>query len=463
MKGTVIKTKSYILLISLVSALGGFLFGYDWVVIGGAKPFYEQYFGIANTPAMQGWAMSIALLGCLLGASLAGLLADIFGRKKLLFISGIIFFVSSYATGAANVFVTFLLARFLGGIGIGIASDISPMYIAEVAPKEVRGKLVSLNQLTIVIGILSAQIINWLIADKVPVDFGASQILDSWNGQTGWRWMFWACIFPAITFVVALFFIPESPRWAILKGKTSDAFHTLKRIGGEQYAQTEIEAVKNSINTHTKGGLKILFSKPMRKVLILGIVLALFQQWSGTNVIFNYAQEIFQSAGFALSDVLFNIVVTGVANLVFTFVAIFLVEKIGRKALLLIGAGGLSAVYLILGAGYYFHLNGWLMITLVVLAIAFYAMSLGPVVWVIIAEIFPNRVRGIAMATATIALWVGCFVLTYTFPVLNSILKSSGTFWLYSLICALGFLFVYKKLPETKGKSLEELEKELIR
>lgn len=455
--------KGFTYFICLVSAMGGLLFGYDWVVIGGAKPFYEQYFEIAGSPALQGWAMSVALLGCLIGATLAGLLADKYGRKKLLITAAIIFLVSSYATGAASGFTLFLIARFFGGIGIGVAADISPMYIAEVAPSHIRGKLVSLNQLTIVLGILGAQLANWQIADPVPDGFSSLQIMESWNGQMGWRWMFWATAFPAAAFLILAFFIPESPRWSVLNNRQEKASQVLTKIGGPAYAETEISTIRSTATPSQQGGLNILFSKPYRPVLIIGLILAVFQQWSGTNVIFNYAQEIFQAAGYTLSDILFNIVVTGVVNVIFTFVAIYTVDKLGRKALMLVGAGGLCGIYLTLGTCYYFHVSGWFMILLVVMAIACYAMSLGPVTWVILSEIFPNRVRGIAMAISTFALWTGCFTLTYTFPLLNNWLGTSGTFWIYGLICACGYLFVLKKLPETKGKSLEELENKLIR
>ena len=454
--------KSFIYFICLVSAMGGLLFGYDWVVIGGAKPFYEVYFNIVNSPSMQGWAMSVALLGCLIGATLAGMMADKYGRKKLLIASALIFLVSSYGTGAAMSFTVFLIARFFGGIGIGIASNLSPMYIAEIAPHHIRGKLVSLNQLTIVLGILGAQIANWLIAEKVPAGFTTSQILDSWNGQMGWRWMFWATAFPAAAFFLLMFIIPESPRWLSLKGRREQALSVFRKIGGEDYAQAELASMAETSADEEKATIKQLFRRPLSKVVIIGIVIAVFQQWCGTNVIFNYAQEIFQSAGYSLNDVLFNIVVTGIANLVFTFVAIHTVDRLGRRALMMIGAGGLAGIYLILGTCYFFQVSGWFMVVLVVMAIGCYAMSLGPVTWVLLSEIFPNRVRGMAMAAATVALWIGCFTLTYTFPLLNSVLGSSGTFWIYSLICASGFIFMFRVLPETKGKSLEELEKELI-
>ncbi len=456
--------KRFVYFICLVSAMGGLLFGYDWVVIGGAKPFYELYFDIADAPSMQGLAMSVALLGCLIGAMTGGTLADRYGRKPLLLTSAAIFLVSAYATGAFSAFSYFLIARFLGGIGIGIASGLSPMYIAEIAPATIRGKLVSLNQLTIVLGILGAQVANWLIAEPIPESFTPADIAASWNGQMGWRWMFWGAAFPAAVFLILACFIPESPRWTAIKGKVQQAERTLGKIGGPEYAREELRSLTETAGAAKggEGGLRTLFSRPFRKVLIFGVVIAVFQQWCGTNVIFNYAQEIFQSAGYSLGDVLFNIVITGVANVIFTFVAIYTVDRLGRRTLMLIGAGGLAGIYLILGTCYYFEISGFFMVMLVVMAIACYAMSLGPVTWVLLAEIFPNRVRAVAMATCTFSLWAASFVLTYTFPLLNSFLGSSGTFGIYALICIAGFIFL-RRLPETKGKSLEALEKELIK
>ncbi len=456
--------KGFVYFICVVSAMGGLLFGYDWVVIGGAKPFYELYYQIADSPSQQGLAMTMALIGCLIGAMVCGTLADRIGRKKLLIVSSLVFFFSAIATGIANEFNVFLLARFFGGIGIGIASGLSPMYIAEVAPSKIRGKLVSLNQLTIVLGILAAQIVNWLIAEPIPESYGATEIAQSWNGQMAWRWMFWAAAFPAVVFFLLATLIPESPRWLAMKGKDDAAFAVLSKIGGGDFAYEELQSVKEA-NSREKGqaGLKTLFSKPYRKVLLIGVVVAFFQQWSGTNVIFNYAQEIFQSAGYAIGDVLFNIVVTGIANVLFTFVAIYTVDKWGRRSLMKLGAGGLCGIYLILGICYYFQITGVFMIVLVVAAIACYAMTLGPVTWVLLAEIFPNRVRAVAVATSTFALWVGSSTLTYTFPLLNVSLGSYGTFWIYSAVCFVGFLFITFMLTETKGKSLEELEDELIK
>ncbi len=452
--------KSFIYFICLVSAMGGLLFGYDWVVIGGAKPFYEIFFGIADNPVQQGLAMSIALVGCLAGAMTAGGLADRMGRRPLLLISAVIFLLSAYGTGAFDTYIWFLIARLVGGVAIGIASGLSPMYIAEVAPPHIRGKLVSLNQLTIVLGILAAQIANYLIAEPMPAGTTVAS-LDSWNCQWGWRWMFWAEAFPAVAFLFLAFFIPESPRWLAMKGRTEDALKILSHIGGREYALSEIHY--EEAKPEKSGGLSRLFSRPYRKVLILGLVLAVFQQWCGTNVIFNYAQEIFSNAGYDLGEMLFNIVLTGITNVVFTFVAIYTVERLGRRKLMLIGAGGLSLIYGVLGLCYFMHVTGFFMVVLVVAAIACYAMTLGPVTWVLLAEIFPDRVRATAMAVCTFALWTASFILTYTFPVLNNILGSYGTFWIYAGICAAGYIFFIRRLPETKGKSLSELENELVK
>lgn len=413
-------TKSFLYFICSVAAMGGLLFGYDWVVIGGAKPFYEQFFGIGGDPVLQGLAMTTANIGCLVGAMTAGMLADRWGRKPLLICAAVLFTVSAVATGAFNDFTMFNIARFIGGIGIGVASALSPMYIAEVSPANIRGRLVSLNQMTIVLGILAAQIVNMLIGSGVSMDWGA---------EWGWRWMFWAETLPAGLFLIMAFFIPESPVFLRMKE-------------GEQIVKSE-------------NGLKTLFDNKYGKVLALGLFIAVFQQWCGTNVIFNYAQEIFTSAGFSVDGMFINIVITGIANVLFTFVAIYTVEKWGRRTLMLIGAGGLGLIYLVLGTFYYIHVTGVMMVVLVVLAISCYAMTLGPVTWVLLSEIFPARIRGAAMATCTFALWTGCCTLTYTFPIMNASLGSYGSFWIYSAICIVAFAFLYKNCPETKGKELE--------
>jgi sugar porter (SP) family MFS transporter len=454
--------KQFILGITLVSAMGGLLFGYDWVVIGGAKPFYERFFDIFTSPYLQGWAMSSALIGCLVGAMASGYLADRFGRKRPLIAAAALFTIAALGTGAANEFTLFIIFRLVGGLGIGLASAISPMYIAEISPSKMRGRLVSVNQLTIVIGILAAQIINYLIAQKVPEGVSDSMILQSWNGQTGWRWMFWAGTVPALMFFFFSFFIPESPRFLAKSGNWKSAAKILERIGGSHYATQEQKEIAETLHgTSSKIDWTALSSKKVRPVLILGVVLAVFQQWCGINVIFNYAEEVFTSAGYSVGDMLFNIVITGTVNLVFTFLAMRMVDSWGRRKLMLLGSIGLAVIYFMLGSSYYFELKGLAILVLVMVAIATYAMTLAPITWVVLSEIFPNSIRGTAMAISTTALWTACFVLTYTFPILNKLLAASGIFWLYGFICFFGFLFILKKLPETKGKSLEEIENKL--
>lgn len=451
--------KFYLVLISVVSALGGYLFGYDWVVIGGAKPFYEVFFGISHNPQMQGWVMGSAIPGCLLGVIVSGTLADRYGRRLMLLLSAFLFLAASLGTGAVNSLGWFIAFRLLGGVGIGIASTVSPMYIAEIAPTRLRGKFVSINQLTIVLGILSAQLVNWLIAE--PMAPGAS-IAESWNGLFGWRYMFWVCSIPALVFLVSAAMIPESPRWLAGKGRKERAFRIFEKVGGSDYAKAESLAVAASASAE-KFDFRRLFRGKLSKILIVGVVLAVFQQWCGINVIFNYAQEIFAAAGYGVSDILFNIVITGVINVAFTFVGMYTVDKLGRRTLLLFGAIGLAAIYTALGMCYRFGISGPAVLILVVSAIACYAMSLAPVTWVVLSEIFPTRVRGMAMAVCTFSLWSACFLLTYTFPIINSAMGAHGAFWMYAVICMLGFWFVKKMLPETKGKSLETIEQEFIK
>ncbi len=440
----------FLYFICAVSAMGGLLFGYDWVVIGGAKPFYEFYFGIGNSPIMQGIAMTTALVGCLVGAMVAGGAADKYGRKPLLMLSAVLFTISAIGTGLFNSFTLFNIARFVGGVGIGVASALAPMYIAEVSPTQIRGRMVSLNQMTIVLGILAAQIVNMLLARNTSV---ATE--QAWNIEWGWRWMFWAETFPAALFLAMSFFIPESPVYLKMRSLTPTSS---PKGEGTGYSQDNIKVMTPLVLWKGVGG-----EAPYRRVLLLGLAIAVFQQWCGTNVIFNYAQEIFVGAGFDVDGMFINIVITGIANVIFTFAALYTIEKWGRRTLMLIGAGGLGMIYLILGTCYFFEVKGVLMVALVVAAISVYAMTLAPVTWTLLAEIFPNRVRGIAMATCTFALWVGCCTLTFSFPSMNAALGSSGTFWIYSVICIAAFTFLWYHCPETKGKSLEELERELTK
>ncbi len=451
----------YLWLAAASGALGGLLFGYDWVVIGGAKPFYEIYFRLTS-PELQGWAMSCALIGCLAGAVVAGGLSDRFGRKRLLTLSALVFAVSSLGTAMVARFAVFVAWRILGGFAIGLASGVSPMYIAEISPARMRGRLVSLNQMAVVIGILLAQVVNWLIARPVPAGAKAAQILASWNGQSGWRWMFGVTAIPALLFLIATFFVPESPRWLATKGRNLQALQVLGRLGGEVYARQVMDEFHlASGEQETVSLLRELAHPGVVGALILGIVLAVLQQWCGINVIFNYAQEIFAAAGYQISGILFNIVITGAVNVVFTILALVTIDRFGRRFLLLTGVAGLTIIYSILGAFYRLHLHGVPMLVLVLAAIACYAMSLAPVTWVVISEIFPNRIRGGAVSIAVTSLWIACFILTYTFPLLNAAISTAGVFFVYAAICLAGLLFLYRRLPETRNRSLEEIEASL--
>lgn len=458
------KQQAYLWTLCLVSAMGGLLFGYDWVVIGGAKIFYEPFFGLEGAASLRGWAMSCALVGCLAGALLSGAWSDRYGRKRMLLLAALLFTVSAVGTGVADRFGWFVVARIVGGLGIGIASNVSPVYIAEVTPARLRGRFVSINQLTTVLGILLAQVVNWRIGEHFTGAAGGALTPES--VEWAWRWMLWAAAVPALVFLVLALFVPESPRWSALRGRTEAARRVLTRIGGERYA-TETLASLSQLSAGAGGegtsGWRALKAPGLGGVLLVGIVLAVFQQWCGLNVVFNYAHEVFSAAGYAVSDILMNIVVTGVTNVVFTFVAIRTVDRWGRRALMLFGSASLAVIYAVLGACYWAGVSGVFMLALVVLAIACYAMSLAPVTWVVLSEIFPARVRGAAMAVSTFFLWAASFVLTYTFPSLNEAVGAAGAFWLYGAICVAGFLFIRARLPETKGKTLEELEHELTR
>jgi sugar porter (SP) family MFS transporter len=453
----------YVWLVSLVAAMGGLLFGWDWVVIGGAKPFFQRYFELTSE-AQIGWANSCALIGCLAGALLAGALSDKFGRKRLLLVAALLFATTSLGNAFAGSYAIFVAWRMLGGVAIGLASNLSPMYIAEVAPAQVRGKLVAINQLTIVIGILLAQYLNWFLVRKLPPGATDEFIRTSWFGQQGWRWMFGLTAAPSLLFFAGMLLVPESPRWLAKNGNSELARSILNRIGGEGYADAAIADIQSTLASEEVQRVRFsdLLEPKMRQVLVLGVVLAVFQQWCGINVIFNYAEEIFRAAGYDISTVLKNIAWTGSVNLVFTLVALGVVDRGGRRPLMLFGSAALAVVYIALGFCYSGGVKGLPMLLLVLAAIGSYAMSLAPVTWVVISEIFPNRIRGAAMAVAVSALWIACFILTLTFPILNSTLGSAGTFWLYAAICVAGFAFIKLKLPETKGKSLEQIERELV-
>jgi len=304
--------------------------------------------------------------------------------------------------------------------------------------------------------------VNLMIAETVTADATQADIIASWNGQTGWRYMFGAELIPAVAFLILMFIVPESPRWLAKAGRDEQAEKVLSKIGSKEYAARTLAEIKQTLGSESrKVPFSELFNPKVRPVLIIGIVLAIFQQWCGINVIFNYAQEIFASAGFDINDTLKSIVATGLINLLFTILALPLVDKIGRRRLMLIGASGLTIIYLFMAIAYSQNILGMPVLLLVLCAISVYALTLAPVTWVLLSEIFPNRIRGTAMATGTFALWIACFILTYTFPLLNAALGAAGSFGLYGVICLAGFIFILRNVPETKGITLEALEEKL--
>lgn len=456
---------TYIWLVSLVAAIGGFLFGYDWVVVGGAKPFYEPYFSL-TTSSQKGWGTSSALVGCIFGALLCFIKSDAWGRKPLLILAGFLFTLSAVGTGLASDFFWYNNYRIIGGVAIGIALNLSPMYISEMSPSHLRGKLVALNQLLIMIGVLSAQVVNWqisLLDRELPAVATEEIIRQSWSGQYGWRWMFGAETVPAFLFFVIMIFMPESVRWLVKAGKPAEAEKILVKIGGDEYARREIQAIQNTIDKDevARVNFKDLFEPKLFKILVLGIFIAVLQQWCGMNVVFYYAADIFQAAGYDIQQMMLNIVVIGGVMVLSVVVTILVIEKTGRKKLMLAGTALLAVVYGILGYLFLIGESGLPIVLLTLVNVAIYSITLAPVVWVILSEIFPNRIRGAAMSAAAMALWVGNFSLTFTFPAIKENLGWANNFWLYGVICAIGFIVLYFKLPETKDKTLEEIEAEL--
>ena len=451
---------AYVWGIALVAALGGLLFGYDWVVIGGARAFFEIYFHL-QTAASVGWANSCALIGCFAGSLVAGGFGNRYGRKPVLFVSAMLFAISSVLTGWATTFTAFIIWRIAGGVAIGLSSNISPLYIAEVSPAAHRGRLVSLNQFAVVIGILLAQIVNWRIAAPVPAQISPEAMLASWNVQSGWRWMFTAVAIPAVIFLAASFVIPESPRWLLARGRKDQAELVLRKIGGNsEYAATEVAAIANALHEEEKltANWRGLLQPGVRTMLVIGIALAVLQQWSGINILFNYAEEVFRAAGLGANQIFLDIVITGTINLLFTLAAMAVVDKLGRRPLMIFGCFGIGVSHLLAGLAYHTGTHGTPVLVLTLCAIACYAMTLAPLTWVLIAEIFPNRLRSLGVSAAVSALWISSFALTYSFPFINSALGSSGTFFTYGAICLAGAAFVLAFVPETKGRTLEEIE-----
>ena len=432
---------NYIIGISFISALGGYLFGFDFAVISGALPFLRTEFQLDAW--WEGFLTGSLALGCIIGCLMAGNIADKYGRRPGLMLSAAIFAISSLGMAFSEGLSIFVMMRFAAGIGVGMASMLSPMYIAEISPAPVRGRNVAINQLTIVIGILVTNLVNYTLAD---------------SGPEAWRWMFGLGVIPSALFLAGVIWLPESPRWLVKAGKDDEAKAVLNKIGPENFVTTTLSDIKNSLTGAQKQSYSAVFKKAVRPAVMVGITLAIFQQLCGINVVFNYTSTIFESVGADLNRQLFETVAIGVVNLVFTIVAMSQVDKLGRRPLMLIGSAGLSVVYIALAFLLQSHAAAGLVSIFVLLAISIYATSLAPVTWVLISEIFPNHIRGVASSVAIASLWGAYFILVFTFPILAEKLGTYGPFYLYSVICFLGFLFIFKKVKETKGQTLEELE-----
>jgi len=467
MSSSVQYNKQFILLVSLTAAMGGFLFGYDWVVIGGAKPFYEPFFGLESA-TQKGWGTSSALIGCMVGALACVFMADKYGRKRLLIIAGFLFTLSAIGTALATTFFWFNFYRIVGGVAMGIALNLSPMYIAEIAPPEKRGMYVSINQLLIMIGVLMAQLVNWQISildTSLAVDATNATIAKSWSGIYGWRWMFGAETLPAFIFFLLMFFVPESVRWLVKNGQVEKAKQILVKIGGREYAKLQINDVQSTVSREDVGQInfKELLNPHILKFIGIGVFLSFLQQWSGLNVVIYYASDIFQAAGYNLKEMMLNIVVIGGVMVLSVIVTMMTVDKLGRKTLLLFGTSSMAVVYALIGYCFYLNYTGLVIVLLVLANVMFYSITLAPLLWVVLSEIFPNRIRGAAMSIAALAHWVGNFSLTFTFPAIKENLGWANNFWLYGLICAVGFMVIWFTLPETKRKTLEEIELQVVK
>jgi sugar porter (SP) family MFS transporter len=443
----------YVVLICVAAALGGLLFGYDTAVIAGAVGFLRAHFALSA--AGMGWVTSSALVGSILGVSVAGVIADGVGRKKTLLLSAALFLASAVGTALPEAFATFVTFRILGGAGVGIASMTAPMYIAEVAPARIRGRMVSIYQLAIVIGIQVVYFANYFIAARGDA---------AWNEAAGWRWMFGSEALPALLFLGALFFVPETPRWLAGNGRKEKARNVLGRLVGEGRAPERMAEIEAALAQPRGGSLRQLLEPGLRVLLAVGVVMAVLSQAVGINAVIYYAPEIFKAMGADTDAAFLRTVAVGTVNLLFTFVAIGYVDRFGRKPLLIGGAAGMLLSHLVLGFAFFFDaVGGWTLI-FVLSFIACFAGSFGPVTWVVLSEIFPNRIRGRAMSIATVCLWGTNFLVSQTFPmmvesdVLNRLFGGAFPFWLFAVFCAAGVVFVWRVVPETKEKSLEEIE-----
>lgn len=447
---------SYLTRIVLVATLGGLLFGYDTAVISGAIGFLQQHFDL--TPAMKGWAASSALVGCVLGVVLAGPLNDRLGRRTTLIVAAALFLISAIGSAVPETLTEFIIYRIIGGLGVGAASMTSPIYIAEISPARLRGRMVSLNQFAIIFGMLVVYFVNYFIAQGSE---------EAWNVATGWRWMFGSEAIPAIVLLGFLFFVPESPRWLMKQGQMEKARSILARIDGEAHADSEMKEINLALQEES-GSLRQLFTPPLRLLLVIGVSLAVLQQITGINVFLYYAPEIFKTVAGADSDIaLLQTIVIGAVNLLFTVLAICLVDRLGRKPLMIIGASGMGLSLAAIGFAATFNLVGAWLLLFILGYIACFALSVGPVTWVILSEIFPTKIRGRALGIAGLCLWVSNFVVSQTFPMMDEspllvkLFNHGFPFFLYAAFCVLLVVIVVRLVPETKGKTLEQIEMDL--
>jgi SP family arabinose:H+ symporter-like MFS transporter len=432
----------YVYLIATVAAISGLLFGFDIAVINGAIIFIRDQFAL--TEFQTEIAASSLLAGCVLGASIGGVLSDRFGRRRTLIVAALLFAASSIGAALPRNLAEFTAARFLGGIAIGAASLLAPLYIAEVAPPRIRGRLVGLNQMAIVSGILIAYAVNWMLSGV---------------GPTGWRWMFATAAVPSVVFFFAMLFVPESPRWLTEFGRPDQALQTLTRVSGRQQALEQLQQIKDAIAQET-GSIAELFRPGLRLALIIAVVLAVLQQITGINTVLFYGSIIFKDhAASGQSSAIFANVIVGAVNFAATIVALWIIDKVGRKALLMLSAAGMAVAEIGLGVAFLVHpAPANLILGIILFCTASYAVGLGPGVWIVMSELFPTRIRGRAMSIATVTLWVACVALTATFLSLVRAVGPSGAFWLYSTMCVTMFVFVWRVVPETKGKTLEAIE-----
>lgn len=434
------KSTKFLYLISVVAALGGLLFGFDTAVISGVIPFIERQFSLSG--AEIGWMVSSLILGCIVGVIFSGVPTDKYGRKKVLSIAALLFALSAFGTAMSNSILVFVVFRVIGGIAVGIASMVSPMYIAEIAPAKQRGQLVSLNQLTIVIGILLAFFSNYLLVDA---------------GENNWRWMLLVMSLPALLFFVALFFVPESPRWLVQNGNISKAETVLVKINGSEVGKKELDIIQSSQINKKDSDFKAIFTKELRRPLLVGIGLAFFQQITGINTIMYYAPMIFEKSGLSIDSAIYQTMLIGVINLAFSLVAIYFVDRIGRKPLLIIGSSIMALSLLILSMCFAYNWSAIITLIAILSFIAAFASTLGPVTWVIISELFPTSVRGKAMSVSIVFVWISCFFVSLFFPILLEKKGGANTFILLALMSVLCLLFVLKFVKETKGIELEDI------